>query len=301
MKLYSLLDENNVLLGESYPTLETALRAMVASFRDALPEGRVNSLIDGLVAREAANPTMIDAGICVPHARLEWLEVFLLGLLVPDEPIAHPVADQPPIEMFFMILAPQTKNTMMLQTLAAIARLLKSKEARQALLSQRVPARAIRLIEDTGIDVRRTLVAADIMTPIHHVVTSDMVLARAVDILVAAPDEGVPVLDKQGRLVGELTSKELLVLGMPSYVGVLSNPAMLDNFEPFENFFQHENHMRVRELCRRDVVSAPLDAPVVQISHLMMIHQKRRVYVVDDGELKGIIYRRTIVERVLHI
>jgi PTS system nitrogen regulatory IIA component len=301
MKLYSLLNENNVLLEAEVGDLGAAVRAMVGSFGDSVPAEHADALVKVLMGRERAAPTHIDAGVYVPHCRLEWLEVFLFGLLIPEQPIAHPVADQEPVAMFFTILAPQTKNTMMLQTLAAIARLLKSKETRQALLSQRNPDRAIRIIENTGIDVRRTLVAADIMTPITHTVTTDLVLARAVDVLVKAPDEGVPVLDRHGKLVGELTSKELMVLGMPSYVGVLANAAMLANFEPFENFFQHENTMTVREICRRDVVQVTPDAPVIQVSHLMMTNQKRRVYVVEDGELKGIIFRKTIIERVLHI
>lgn len=301
MKLYSLLNENHVVLGEEFESLRAALLRLLDNFRDAVPADRAEQVADALIERETQSPTLIDAGVYVPHMRLEWLEVFLVSLLVPERPIPHPAQGQDPINMFFLILAPQTKNTMMLQTLAAIARLLKSKESRQALLNQRNPSRALRIIEDTGIDVRRTLVAADIMTPVEHKVSVDTVLARAVDVLVAAPDEGIPVLDKQGRLVGELTSKELMVLGMPSYVGLLTNSALLDNFEPFENFFQHENHMTVREICRRDVVQVPPNAPVVQISHLMMINQKRRVYVVEDGELKGIIYRKNIVERVLHI
>jgi PTS system nitrogen regulatory IIA component len=301
MKLYSLLNENHVLLEAKVGDLESALTAMIEVFGASLPDERTDELVALLMDRERQYPTHIDGGVYVPHCRLEWLEVFLFGLLVPDKPIPHSVVGQEPIAMFFMILAPQTKNTMMLQTLAGIARVLRSKETRQALLGQRSPERAIRIIENTGVDVRRTLVAADIMTPVTHTVTIDMVLARAVDVLVKAPDEGVPVIDKHGKLVGELTSKELMVLGMPNYIGVLANSAILDNFEPFENFFQHENHMTVREICRRDVVQVTPDAPVVQVSHLMMTHQKRRVYVVEDGELKGMIFRKVIIERVLHI
>ena len=104
----------------------------------------------------------------------------------------------------------------------------------------------------------------------------------------------------QGKLVGELTNSELLKLGMPKYLDLIVNPAMLENFEPFENYFQHENSMTVREVCRRDVLWVEPAAPIVQVAHMMMTRQKRRIYVVEDGALKGVILRKNIVVKVLH-
>ncbi|HOE95346.1 MAG TPA: PTS sugar transporter subunit IIA [Candidatus Sumerlaeota bacterium] len=301
MKLYSLLNENHVLIGEAVQTMEEALRRMVRAFGAAVAPDQVDPLVHSLLAREEQHPTVIDDRVCIPHMRMESLDVFLLGLLVPEHPIPHPNPEQGPVALIFMILAPQTKNTMMLQTLAAIARLLKSRETKQAILSVRSAPRLLRWIEDSGIDVKKTLMAGDIMSPITHTVRTDTVLARAVDVLVDAPDEGIPVLNEQGKLVGELTSRELLRLGMPNYLGLIANPSMLDSFEPFENFFQHENSMTVREICGRDIVTVSPSAPVVQVAHLMMTRQKRRIYVLDEGQLRGIIFRKTIIERVLHL
>ena len=76
---------------------------------------------------------------------------------------------------------------------------------------------------------------------------------------------------------------------------------MLDSFEPFENFFQHENNMTVREICRRDIITVDPATPVVHVTHLMMTRHKRRIYVAEDNEIKGIIFRRNIVTKVLHL
>lgn len=301
MKLYSLLNENHVLIDVDARTLEEGYRMLIEAFRDSLEAERHDELVAALNEREESYPTLIDDDVCVPHMRLEWLDRFLLGLMVTKRPIPHPGAEESGIRLVFMILAPQNKNAMMLQTLAAIVRLLKSKETKQALLSVRAPGRLIRIVEESGVDVRKTLVAADVMSPVSHTVTLDTILARAVDVIVDAPDEGIPILDENERLVGELTSKELLSLGMPRYLSLLRNPAMLESFEPFENFFQHENSMRARELCRRDILTVTSTAPVVQVAHMMMTNHKRRVYVVDDSELKGVIYRKNLVTRVLHI
>lgn len=301
MKLYSLLNENHVLIGEEVSSFEEALHGLLHAFGDALDGAGHESLIADLLERERLHPTMLVDQVCLPHMRLEKLDRFLVGLLVPENPIPHPGGDHAQVSLIFMILAPQTKNTMMLQTMAAIARVLQSKGMKQALLGVKSPTRLLRLIEESGVDVKKNLIASDIMSPITHSVTLDTVLARAVDVLVEAPDEGIPVLGEKGRLVGELTSRELLVLGMPKYLDLIVNPAMLESFEPFENFFQHENHMNVREICRRDVITVDPGTPVVHVTHLMMTKHKRRIYVVEEEKLRGVIYRKNIITRVLHL
>ncbi len=300
MKLYSLLNENQILLGAPAASLEEAISRQLHAFGGLIDRERSQRIQQLLLQRETEHPTFITQGICIPHLRMAELEHFLVGLLVPEHPLPHPAPDQPPIAAMFVVLAPQSKNTMMLQTLAAIARLLKSRENRQALLRVKSTGRLLRLIEDSGIDVKKTLVAADIMTPLAATIDPDAPLTRAVDVLVGINDEGIPVVDDQGRLVGELTSKELLTLGMPQYMDLLVNPVMLDSFEPFENYFRHENTMTVRELCRRDVITVPPSMPIVQVTHLMMTRNRRRIYVMDEGRLVGIIYRKGIVTRVLH-
>jgi PTS system nitrogen regulatory IIA component len=300
MKLYSLLNENHVMIGREVDSLVAALRTMLLAFGDAIDPDDVNGLVEELMARERQHPTVIADHVCLPHMRLEGLDRFLVGLMVLAQPVEHVVEDLPPVAMIFMILAPQDKNTMMLQTMAAVARLLKSKKVVQAMLGVRTSSRLLRLIEESGIDVKKNLVASDVMAPVKHSVTSDTILAKAVDVLVEAPDEGIPVLDGQGKLVGELTSRELLTLGMPKYLDLIANPEMLNAFEPFESFFQHENNMMVREVCRRDIVTVEPATPVVQVTHLMITSHKRRVYVVEEGALKGVVYRKTIVARVLH-
>jgi len=301
MKLYSLLNENNILLGEPAVTMAEALGKLIRSFGEQIEGNEPEAMLAQLIERERMFPTMIGDHVCLSHMRLEQLDRFLMGLIVLEHPVPHVSPQHPPLGAIFMILAPQTKNTMMLQAMAAISRLLQSKGMKQAILSVKAPTRLIRLLEESGVDIKKNLLATDIMSPVTHSINLDAILAKAVDVLVDAPDEGIPVLNDKRQLVGELTSRELLILGMPKYLDLIVNPAMLDSFEPFENFFQHENNMSVREVCRRDIVTVEPDTPVVHVTHLMMTKHKRRVYVVEDGELKGVIYRKNIITRVLHL
>src|SRR5437016_9815710 len=120
MKLYSLLNENHVLLDEPVHSLSEALCRFIEAFGDGIDPAKKDELLATLLEREQLHPTFIADHICIPHARMPWLDRFLLGLLVPEKPFAHVVEGEPDVGVMFMILAPQTKNAMMLQTLAAI-------------------------------------------------------------------------------------------------------------------------------------------------------------------------------------
>jgi CBS domain-containing protein len=108
------------------------------------------------------------------------------------------------------------------------------------------------------------------------------------------------VLDDRGRLTGELTTREILMVGMPKYMELLSNLEMLNAFEPFENYFLNEHKLLVRDICRRDYAWVEPTTPIVRVAHLMMTQNRRRIYVLEDDHLVGIIYRKSFLTRVMN-
>ncbi len=81
---------------------------------------------------------------------------------------------------------------------------------------------------------------------------------------------------------------------------LLANPEMLNAFEPFENYFRNEYKTHVRDICRRDFVTVPPTELIVRVAHLMITVNRRRIYVLDDEEMIGIIYRKSILQRVMN-
>ena len=73
---------------------------------------------------------------------------------------------------------------------------------------------------------------------------------------------------------------------------------MLNEFEPFENYFKNEHDLKVRDVCRRDFFHVERSAPIVRVAHLMITENKRRIYVVDDDKLEGVIFRKSILNQV---
>ncbi|OPZ15761.1 MAG: PTS system fructose-specific EIIABC component [candidate division BRC1 bacterium ADurb.BinA364] len=299
MKLYSLLSEERIRLNLAAATLEDAIEEILAPVGRLLEPVGVDKIKATLLERERNLSTSILEGVCLPHARIDGLQDFFLAIGVSPQGIPPADDSQGLIHLIFVILTPLTKNTLMLQTLAAVARLISSAQTRGVLLNVKTPARVLKIVEESGVDVKRTLCANDIMNPVDSFATPDMPLTRAMDLLVDSMDEGLPVLDAEGALQGELASSDIIALGLPKYMDLMENPALLRNVEPFEQFFQRERYLKVADLARKDVVVFKPDTPVVQIAHAMISEKRRRAYVVRDGKLVGTICRKDIVTKVL--
>jgi len=325
MKLHSLFEEGHVLVGCETDSFADVLGRLLDTFKEDLSEEEHAEILTGLLAREEATPSLLEGQVCAPHLRREGLRRLLTGVAILENPVVHPQEvepgneandeaphDQSPgggasegelsdggIKIVFLLAAPPQQNTMMLQTLAAIERLVSTKAFASGAGGVRSAARFLRIVEESGLDVRRTLSARDIMEPIDEYLKLDTTLIEAVAKLAVARDEGLPVLDERGHLAGELTTREVLLLGMPNYLELLSNPDMLNAFEAFENYFENEHKLFVRDICRRDFLAVVPATPIVEVAHLMITKNVRRVYVVDDEKILGVIFRKSILTRVL--
>jgi mannitol/fructose-specific phosphotransferase system IIA component (Ntr-type) len=299
MKLSNLFDEKHILFHYGGEGFAEAIRALIEVMRPDVEDGALDSVAEGVLRREGEHPSVPTPSVCLAHLRDSRVLTFRIGLIVPEEPIVHPAVPDSSLEMIFLILAPQDQNTLMLQTLATLTRLVSLKPFTSGVRGVRSASRLIRQIEESGVEVKRTLCAADIMEPIEGSVGLDTGLPDAISILHRAPDEGVPVLDEKGQLVGELTTREVLVLGMPKYMDLLSNPEMLNAFEPFENYFKRESEVRVRDICRRDFPTVAPNEPIVGVAHRMITQNRRRIYVLQDGKVEGVIYRKNIMTRIM--
>jgi CBS domain-containing protein len=299
MKLSNLFKESQILIHCKDQELTGLIYSMLETMREDVGDERFDEVAARVIQQEKSNLTITPMGACLLHFRLVGLDQLRVAVAVPETPILNPRNADQQISLIFLILAPQEQNTLMLQTLAAIARLLSAKTFIQAVKRVRSPSRLIRLIEESGIDVKRNLCAGDIMEPIEHSVRLDDPLVKAVETLSEARDEGIPVFDEKGALVGEITSREFLVLGMPKYVHLMANPDMLHDFEPFENYFRNELKMRVRDIYRRELFTVPPSAPIVRVAHIMITRHRRRIYVLQDDKVEGIIFRKSILTRIM--
>jgi CBS domain-containing protein len=254
------------------------------------------------MGREEKFSSYVGDGVAIPHTRVDGVHRIHLGLLTSLGGFdAQDSQENKAIHLLFIILTPPDKNTLMLQTLAAVARLCRTKDIRESLRRTKTPSRIIKQIEEIGIDVKSTITAADVMQEPPPSLQPEMTLKEAIERIIDQQVDGLPVTDGQGKLLGELTSLEVLKIGLPKYVDILKDDSFLTQFEPFEDYFQREEALKVREVMTRDMATAEEDTPIIKIANMLVSNNKNCAYVTRDGKLNGVVYRRELLSRVLQV
>lgn len=90
-----------------------------------LPERRI---FETLIERERLGSTGMGQGIAIPHGRLAGLPK-IMGLFARLEtPIAYEAVDDQPVDLIFLLLAPEDAGADHLKALARVSRLLRNKQ-----------------------------------------------------------------------------------------------------------------------------------------------------------------------------
>ncbi len=108
-------------------------------------------------------------------------------------------------------------------------------------------------------------------------VRPDASLEEAIEILLTQQISGLPVIDDEGRLVGVITEFALLAVAYDRRV---------------------KNHT-VSQHMTRDLITVDVDDPISRVADLCIVHRVRRVPVMKDGRLVGVIARRDVLRALV--
>jgi CBS domain-containing protein len=119
--------------------------------------------------------------------------------------------------------------------------------------------------------------AAEIMTQPVVSVPPDALLTEAIKLLLRHHLSGLPVVGRDGMLVGIITEHDVMNLALSG------NAA----------------DTRVDEAMTAEVISMPPDAPMTSLINCLTTRRLRRVPIVQDGKVIGIVSRRDILREML--
>lgn len=119
--------------------------------------------------------------------------------------------------------------------------------------------------------------AGSIMTTDIVTVRPDASIEEAIALLLSEQISGLPVTDDEGHLVGVITEFALLAVAYDSRV---------------------KNHT-VREHMTIELITANVNDPLSRVADLCIVHRVRRVPVMKNGRLAGIIARRDVLRALV--
>lgn len=98
-----------------------------------------HATVEALIARESLGPTGVGHGVALPHARLPTVEA-VKGLFVKlDKPIDFGASDRLPVDLIFVLLAPEAAGVEHLKALALVSRTLRDTDIRGKLRANDEP------------------------------------------------------------------------------------------------------------------------------------------------------------------
>jgi PTS system nitrogen regulatory IIA component len=129
-----LLPEDHVLLALDASSkkriFEEAGRCLEASC------GIDHALVfDNLLTREKLGSTGLGQGVAIPHGRVKGLKTTLGAFIRPLQPIDFDAPDGQPVQLIFVLLAPEQATEESLQILAALATCFAEHDFREKLLA----------------------------------------------------------------------------------------------------------------------------------------------------------------------
>jgi len=135
MKLVSLLSAGRIVPEMKATTQWEALSELVGHLvtTGRLPFEKTEGVLAALHGREEQVSTGIGHGVAIPHAYCDHLEEVQVVFGRSVEGIEFESCDNAPVHYLMLMLVPQEKSQMHLQTLAAIAGLFSKREVRDRL------------------------------------------------------------------------------------------------------------------------------------------------------------------------
>lgn len=121
--------------------------------------------------------------------------------------------------------------------------------------------------------------AKEAMSPELLVFHDDMEILDALRLLVERQVSGAPVVDALGNLVGMLTERDCLRIALEA------------------GYYTNINGT-VADFMSVDVCTVDAATPIIEVAELFVSSRYRRLPVVEDGQLIGIITRRDVLRQL---
>lgn len=124
MTLDELVGSDAILVGITPASRKAAFQAMAQKMAPGIgvaPE----RIVAALNSREKLGTTGFGGGIAIPHGRLPELDMITGGIALLASPIEYDAVDGRPVDVLFVLLAPEDAGAEHLKTLARVSRALR--------------------------------------------------------------------------------------------------------------------------------------------------------------------------------
>lgn len=126
MELIDLLTPESIVANLKATSKKQALQELSKRIADVIGHDE-RDIFDILLEREKLGTTGVGDGIAIPHGKLESLEKLHGFFARLERPVDFDSIDERPVDLIFLLLAPESAGADHLKALARVSRLLRDK------------------------------------------------------------------------------------------------------------------------------------------------------------------------------
>ncbi len=240
-------------------------------------------------ARMEASSVVVAPGVAIPHARIEGLSGTFVAIATVPGGVPFG-GEEPPVRLAVLVLTPADAPAGYLRVAAGVARRVSDPGFTDRVCALDTPekvAAAFGCGEDRPLTGDVT--ARDLMAPPVTVLHETNSVKDAIDAIVRTGLPEIPVVDKEGDLVGVASARALLRVCVPDYLLWMENLSRFSNFEPFGTILRKESSTWLADIMDDDFASVPADGPAIAVAEALARHGADTCYVVDGARLVGVV------------
>ena len=309
MKFSNYLDSNLIFTDVKGSSMEEIIKEMVEKIasKEKSVNLRKDEITSAVIKREQEISTAIGKGVAIPHARIENFNDFIVAVGVVETPFRAKVeasASKDTVELIFLIISDVLKNKNILKIMSAVSKLvIKYPHIADKMKTIKDSAEILKAVQEADIEIGHKITAEDVLSPDIIPLSPNSTLEEVAKRFIIEHTSGLPVVDENGKFLGEITEKELIEFGMPKYLSLMQDLNFLTVGEPFEEYLVNEKTTTIENLYRSkdELIILDRKAPIMEICFIMVSKNITRLYVVENGEYLGLIKRSDIIKKVLHI
>ncbi|MDG5766534.1 PTS sugar transporter subunit IIA [Balneolales bacterium ANBcel1] len=134
MKISDLLDNTNVMPDLAVSSKIEAIDKLVESLSSRLDENTLSSVRKAVMERENIMSTGVGKGLAIPHGKSSQIDTTYAAFAKLRDPIDYDAIDSQPVHILFLLVGPESQNSIHIKMLSRISRLLNSTAFREKLL-----------------------------------------------------------------------------------------------------------------------------------------------------------------------
>jgi CBS domain-containing protein len=225
--------------------------------------------------------------VLLPHLRTDAVDSLQVALGIAPAPLRESADHVGAVaQIVVLVLAPLSAADLYLQTVAALARVLRHDNVVDRLVAARSPAEVMAIPEIREIIIEPRLRVRDVMTQRVFRTTPDSPVQEVLDLIAEHRLRAIPVVGEDRQVLGMVTDRDLLRHFLP---GVQ---------RPADASAAAWSETRVRDVMSRSVICVSEDQALAEVTSMLVSKDIERLPVVHEGLLTGFLTRGDILRKV---